>query len=443
MQGIDISCYQRDIKLREGAGCDFVILKISEGRTIADDKFNDFFNQAKACGLKVGGYVLSHADSEQRARDEVRFALSVLGGRELPLGLYIDIEANEIMSLPNEMFKKVVNAFVLDVEKNGYVSGIYSSELTGWAKIKPSDFPRSISWVAQYTRKPSFACDLWQKTETGSLPWYIGKLDLDEVMSERFKGMVDKKQEVIVTSNPIEKATKQMESWANDDSHGYDQQYRWGQRGDYDCSAAVIQAWENAGVPVKTKGATYTGNMRSVFLANGFKDVTSQVNLNTGSGLERGDVLLNYLNHTAMYVGNGQEVEASINERGTTTGGQPGDQTGREFLIRPYRNYPWNCVLRYVGTGASSPSVKPSTKPTTTAGVKVGVELPEIKIGDRGSAVAALQGILKYQEYNIGLLGVDGDFGGATNAAVKKFQQTHGLVVDGIVGEKTWAELMK
>lgn len=65
----------------------------------------------------------------------------------------------------------------------------------------------------------------------------------------------------------VEKAIQQMEAWANDDSHGYDQTYRWGQKGDYDCSAAVIQSWENAGVPVKTNGATYTGNMLSSFLA--------------------------------------------------------------------------------------------------------------------------------------------------------------------------------
>lgn len=151
-----------------------------------------------------------------------------------------------------------------------------------------------------------------------------------------------------------EKATKQMESWAQDSSHGYDQDYRWGEKGDFDCSSAVIQAWQNAGVPVKTKGATYTGDMRTVFLSCGFKDVTSKVNRSTGSGLLRGDVLLNETHHVAMYCGNGKEVEASINEKGTAHGGQPGDQTGKEFLIRNYRNYPWDCVLRYSENGAAA-----------------------------------------------------------------------------------------
>ncbi len=159
----------------------------------------------------------------------------------------------------------------------------------------------------------------------------------------------------------IEAATQQMETWANDDLHGYDQILRWGEKGDFDCSAAVIQAWENAGVPVRSNGATYTGNMLLVFKRCGFVDVTNKIDLSTGAGLIRGDVLLNTIHHTAMYCGNGKEVEASINEMGTATGGQPGDQTGTEFLIRPYRNYPWTHVLRYIETNAATPSTKTTT----------------------------------------------------------------------------------
>ena len=134
-------------------------------------------------------------------------------------------------------------------------------------------------------------------------------------------------------------------SIANDESHGYDQNHRWGPN--YDCSSMLIQSWENAGVPVKSAGATYTGNMRPIFLANGFSDVTYSVNLRTGAGLQPGDVLLNYSHHTAMYIGDGMIVHASINEFGKAVGGQTGDQTGREICVRSYYNYPWDCVLRY------------------------------------------------------------------------------------------------
>ena len=118
---------------------------------------------------------------------------------------------------------------------------------------------------------------------------------------------------------------------ANDPAHGYDQDNRWGP--DYDCSSLVISAWQQAGVPVKTKGAYNTKSMKSVFLSCGFKDVTSSVNLDNGSGMKRGDVLLNIARHTVMHIGNGKVVSASINENGGAHGGTPGDQNGNEIKI--------------------------------------------------------------------------------------------------------------
>lgn len=162
----------------------------------------------------------------------------------------------------------------------------------------------------------------------------------------------------------IENAVKWMEATAADNTHGYDQKYRWGEKGDYDCSAAVITACEQAGIPLKTNGATYTGNIIPAAAKCGFVDVTAKVNLATGAGLVRGDILLKPGKHVAMFCGNGKEVEASINELGKATGGKPGDQTGREFLIRSYRNYPWTNILRYV-------EQEPAKVETKTQEVKV------------------------------------------------------------------------
>lgn len=149
----------------------------------------------------------------------------------------------------------------------------------------------------------------------------------------------------------IEKAVTWALQVAQDSSHGYDQIHRWGP--DYDCSSLVIAAWQQAGVRVKDAGATYTGNMLQAFLRCGFEDVTAEINLNTGAGLQRGDVLLNVRHHTAMCIGSGQIVHASINEDGKVTGGKTGDQTGREICVRSYYKYSkgWDKVLRYVGSG--------------------------------------------------------------------------------------------
>lgn len=55
-----------------------------------------------------------------------------------------------------------------------------------------------------------------------------------------------------------------------------------------------------------------------------------------------------------------KKLKQGINEKGTATGGKPGDQTGKEFLIRSYRNYPWTHVLRYVESDSNDQGAKKS-----------------------------------------------------------------------------------
>ena len=66
--------------------------------------------------------------------------------------------------------------------------------------------------------------------------------------------------------------------------------------------------------------------------------------------------------------------------------------------------------------------------------------LSTLKMGSKGPEVKKLQQILNTKGYT---LAVDGDFGPATQAAVKNFQRVNGLTDDGIVGPKTWEALTK
>lgn len=139
-------------------------------------------------------------------------------------------------------------------------------------------------------------------------------------------------------SRTVNAYTNWMVAIANDNAHGYDQLYRWGEFGDYDCSSLVIAALRQAGV--NTGAADDTKDMLLPLMNAGFEWIRDL------SDLQRGDILLNERHHTAVYLGNGMVVQASINERGGITGGRPGDQTGREIWIRSYYDYPWDGILR-------------------------------------------------------------------------------------------------
>ena len=286
-----------------------------------------------------------------------------------------------------------------------------------------------------------------------------------------------------------------MEAMAADDTHGYDQGSRWGP--DYDCSSLVISAYKKAGVPLT---CTYTGNMKADMLSHGFKDVTKKVDLSTGNGLKKGDVLLHEAKHTALYIGGGKLLHATGNEYGKATGGKTGDQTGREICKAAYYNMPWQVVLRYEGKDTTPPSdsgnyrlytvqpgdsfwkiaftqlgdatryaelaefngmtlgtvihpgqqlkipvsdsVQPPLPTPDPQRETVSVKLPVLRRGDAGGAVMSLQALLLANGIDVGPTGMDGDFGEATWVAVCDLQRERGVTVNGEVGAAEWTALI-
>lgn len=65
---------------------------------------------------------------------------------------------------------------------------------------------------------------------------------------------------------------------------------------------------------------------------------------------------------------------------------------------------------------------------------------PLLRQGSRGVYVCILQDGLNTLGFQTG--GLDGVFGTKTNTAVRNFQQSRGLAVDGLVGNNTWNKLM-
>ena len=177
--------------------------------------------------------------------------------------------------------------------------------------------------------------------------------------------------------------------------------------------------------------------------------------------------------------GDGYEVEASINELGKATGGTPGDQTGREFLKRSYRNYPWTHILRFTGevpvvTDTKIDTVKEvqawlnnnyssgltldglygslTKKALTKAlqkelgvvadgiyGPKTNAAVKNLRNGSDGALVKVLQGFLVCNGQKSAY--IDGDFGTGTETALKAVQKAYKLTVDGVAGKNTFKTL--
>ena len=188
-----------------------------------------------------------------------------------------------------------------------------------------------------------------------------------------------------------------------DAANGYSWSPRWGEdglgikrlvidgrvyqydRGSYDCSSSVVTAWSEAVKYTRYKGcfdgATYTGNMLSVFLASGLFE-----KWDTDSTIAQpGDVYLNYSEHTAMC----QSVEPDMlsefcwGDKGAY-GNKVGDQTGHESHVTGYYSRPWNCTLHYNGKAEDTPS-------KVLYGIDVSSNQPQTIVADVDNAFAIVK----------------------------------------------------
>lgn len=119
------------------------------------------------------------------------------------------------------------------------------------------------------------------------------------------------------------------------------------------------------------------------------------------------------LEHTGFYY-NGETVECS-------NGVQHSATLNKKWEV-------WGIPACVDGVVPPTPEPTPGTKPT-------------LRRGDKGEYVTLAQTELIQKGYDCGSFGADGQFGAATEKAVRAFQKDHGLTVDGVIGQKTWAAL--
>lgn len=135
----------------------------------------------------------------------------------------------------------------------------------------------------------------------------------------------------------IEGAVSFCESEADDPRRGYNQAKRDGTQ--YDCSSLVCRALGKMGFDVPVPSFS-TRSMGEWLESHGF------VWHNGLGGVQRGDIVWK-TGHTAFATSSTRIVEACIDERGKTYGGQDGDQTGNEVRCCNLYNYNWAGYWRY------------------------------------------------------------------------------------------------
>ena len=178
------------------AGIEFVIIRIGYGQyeSQKDSKFERNYEGFRNVGIPVGVYLYSYAKSISDSKKEAEVVLKWLGGRELNLPVYYDIEDKSQINLSKNTLTSMCETFCDTIEKAGYWAGIYTNKyfFTTYLDYKKLEEKYTI-WVAQYNDTNTYRgkYDMWQYTSSGKVNGISGNVDMDILYRDIFDNRGD------------------------------------------------------------------------------------------------------------------------------------------------------------------------------------------------------------------------------------------------------------
>lgn len=155
MKVVDVSEWNTNIDWSRlmDEGVEGVIIKISEGRTLSELHGKQIAGAA-ARGLKWGVYCYTHAQTTERAEEEAKVVMDALVALDYgtpELGVWLDVEAPEVLAIDKEDITALCSAFITACNAAGYQAGIYASLYTLETSIGVEDLADYVPyWCAQY-----------------------------------------------------------------------------------------------------------------------------------------------------------------------------------------------------------------------------------------------------------------------------------------------------
>ncbi len=190
--GIDVSAWQTNVDYEKvkNQGCDFVIMRMGYyyGEIKLDDYYYQNMEKAEAAGLDIGVYIYTTVNTEEGAREQARWMLEILDGKELDFPVVFDWEefghfqeyGMNIRDLNN-----IFDAFYDELEKNGYKAMLYSSKnfLNNFWENRNE---RAV-WLAHFVDETDYNGEfaIWQASAYGRMDGISGDVDMNiQFMSE-------------------------------------------------------------------------------------------------------------------------------------------------------------------------------------------------------------------------------------------------------------------
>ena len=178
LKGIDISYHNGEIDFSKvKSQVDFIIMRSGYGKKTTDSKevkFDIYYEEAKKNNIPIGTYWYSYANTPEEALVEAQTFLNKVKGKKFEYPVFYDVEENSILNQGKEIVSKIIKTFLEEVEKNGYLVGLYSSASYLENLVDDEIKDKYIIWVAQWGKnidKPRYngKWDIWQYSSKGHI----------------------------------------------------------------------------------------------------------------------------------------------------------------------------------------------------------------------------------------------------------------------------------
>lgn len=223
LKGIDVSEWQGKIKWNEVKQDDikFAIIRCGYGMNFTwqdDVKFERNIKECERLNIPFGIYLMSYANTVEKARSEAQHILRQTKGHNPSLGLWYDVEDNATSgSVGKEALTNIINTFCGTVKNDGYKVGVYAS--LNWLenKIEKQIKENYPIWVAQYNNECEYyegKYILWQYTSSGKVDGILGNVDMNYLYDE---SLINNNEEDPVVENEETKRIKELQTALNKD----------------------------------------------------------------------------------------------------------------------------------------------------------------------------------------------------------------------------------
>ena len=190
--GIDVSEWQTDIDWGKvkAAGIEFVMIRVGwrgseKGLLTEDVSARNHYAGASAAGLKIGAYFFSQAITPEEAVEEADFLLNIVKDWQLSMPAVYDWEYISADSRTGNMDADTLTAcskaFCDRVAAAGYEPMVYFNTSQSLTLLHLGELTDYKFWLAQYRTGLlyPYRVDMWQYTETGSVPGIQGNVDIN------------------------------------------------------------------------------------------------------------------------------------------------------------------------------------------------------------------------------------------------------------------------